>query len=153
MGRVALDATKKREVIAIFAMGGSRATAALHVGCSAQTITNTAKRDTEFGDEVLKATSQYEILHLSNINAAAKESRHWRAAAWALERTYPDRYGERKPRVITREQVTGVLKEFATIVLSEVEDTKARQRIRRRVARLVGSLGHKPTSTAKRNTQ
>lgn len=143
MGRPALDATKKREVIAILAMGGHRTTAASYVGCSPRTITNTAKRDPEFGNEVLRATSQYEILHLSNINAAAKESRHWRAAAWALERTYPDRYGQRKPHVITREQVTGVLKEFANIVLSEVEDSKIRQRIRRRVARLVGSLAKK----------
>src|SRR5438132_8482293 len=90
-----LDAAKKREIVAILSVGCSRVTAARYVGCHPDTIRKTALRDEKFAIQLRQAETTHEILHVKNINAAAKEGRYWRGAAWALERGYPQRYGLR----------------------------------------------------------
>ena len=51
------------------------------------------------------------------MSAAAQDPKQWRAAAWALERLYPERYGRRKPGTITHEQlfqlIAGLRKQLA----------------------------------------
>ena len=46
---------------------------------------------TEFSDIVKKSQAKAEVGDLAVIGAAAK--REWQAAAWRLERKYPERYG------------------------------------------------------------
>jgi hypothetical protein len=48
----------------------------------------------EFSNDVQKALAEAELLHLRNISEAAKKE--WQAAAWYLERRYPDRWGRRQ---------------------------------------------------------
>lgn len=47
----------------------------------------------EFADLVEKARAQAELANIAIIKAAAVEN--WQAAAWLLERVYPERYGNR----------------------------------------------------------
>ena len=135
-----LDDGKKREILAILAVGGSRRTAAGYVGCAVSTIQSTACRDAEFGRAIRHAEHQSELAYLKNIQTAAKKEQHWRAAAWALERKNPNEYGRRKPDVLTPEQVKSVLAQLAEIVLSEVPVASFRKRVLKRLDALCTAL-------------
>lgn len=149
-GRTSLTEVKRREICAILAVGCSRTVAARYVGCHPDTIRNTAKRDPEFAAAVEQAESQHEIKHLTHINAAAKEGRYWRAAAWALERVNPDRYARRGPRTVTVQQVSDVLGQFAGILLEEVDDPEAQQRVFERLSDLTSELQSLATKGGRR---
>lgn len=138
--RSMLTEVKRREICAILAVGCSRTAAALYVGCHPNTIRKTAQREPEFAAAIEQAESQHEIKHLTHINAAAKEGRYWRAAAWALERTYPDRYSRRRPHTITVDQISQVLAQFAGVILEEVTDEELQQRVFARLTDLTTEL-------------
>lgn len=135
-----LDEGKRREICAILAVGCNRETAAKYVGCHRTTITKTAQRDEGFALALEQAESKYEILHLSHINKAATEGRYWRAAAWALERKYPARYGQSHGQLLSIEQVRQVLSQFADVLLEEVPEDPDRQRILERLTALTNEL-------------
>lgn len=134
--RRALDDVEQSEICAILAVGCSRTVAAHYVGCDRRTIQSTALRDPDFAAALEKAESKHEIAHLTHINAAAKESRYWRASAWALERAYPNRYGQREAQSITVEQISQVLAQFADAILDEVTDDEQQQKIFQRLTEL-----------------
>ena len=90
-----LDEAKRREICEILAVGGTRTMAAAYVGCSLDTIARTAQRDRMFAKQLRKASVECEICCLRNLSNAAQDPKNWRAAAWALERLYPERYGRR----------------------------------------------------------
>lgn len=138
--RTVLNDVKRGEICAILAVGCSRATAARYVGCHVDTIRRTALREPEFHRALRQAESKHEVLHLTYINKAAKEGRYWRAAAWALERKYPDRYAQRNPKMLTIEQVSQVLSQFAGVILDEVPQASDRKRILARLHALSSSL-------------
>jgi hypothetical protein len=48
----------------------------------------------EFSDAIEKAIAEAEVLDLSLIKQAARDG-NWQAAAWRLERHYPDRWGRK----------------------------------------------------------
>lgn len=131
-----LDEGKKREIVAILTVGCARAVAAQYVGCAVPTIRRAALKDPEFAERLGRAESNLEITHLKNINTAATDVRHWRAAAWALERRFPQRYGQRRARTITPQQVAQVLEQFAEIVTQEVAEVADRQKILKRIEAL-----------------
>jgi truncated hemoglobin YjbI len=135
-----LDDAKKGEICAILAVGCSRATAARYVGCHPDTIRKTAQRDEEFATALERAESKHEVKNLAFIDQAAKEGKYWRAAAWALERKYPGRYGARRPDLFTAEQMAHALRQFADVILEEVPDAKRREKIMARLAELAASL-------------
>ena len=135
-----LDDAKKGEICAILAVGCSRATAARYVGCHPNTIRRTAERDEEFAMALERAESKHEVKNLAFIDQAAKEGKYWRAAAWALERKYPGRYGTRRPNTFTFEQMTHVLHQFADVILDEVPDAKKRDKIMARLSDLTAGL-------------
>ncbi len=135
-----LDAGKRREIVAILSLGCSRATAAQYVGCHAVTIGRTAMRDPEFGRQIRQAESLLEVKHLRNIEAAAKDTRYWRAAAWALERKFPDRWGQRHMHALSPEQVSQALQQFAQLVIDEVKDDDTREHILNRLDELAAQL-------------
>ena len=91
-----LDEAKRREICKVLAVGGTRTMAAAYVGCSLDTIARAAKRDRAFAEELRRASVECEIRCLRNLSKAAQEPKNWRAAAWMLERLYPERYARRK---------------------------------------------------------
>lgn len=138
MARPALDEIKRREICAIVAMGCSRSTAAKYVGCDVRTIQRTAQRDRAFREDLGRAESLIEVAPLRIIHSAGKSN--WRAAAWMLERKFPDLYARRSPGTVTREQIARLLAELAGVVVEEAPDASARRRILERLDQLTRSL-------------
>jgi len=55
----------------------------------------------EFFAAVKKAEADSKLLRLSQIEKAAQNPRYWTAAAWWLERKFPDEFGRRERRDVT----------------------------------------------------
>jgi hypothetical protein len=66
-------------------------------------------------------------------NAANK---HWRAAAWLLERTNAQRFAKQNVRNVKPEHLQQFTEMIGNILQHEVPDRNARRRIRRRLAKL-----------------
>jgi hypothetical protein len=86
-----------RAVLDGLRLGLSRTIAANAVGISKSTITNWAARSETFRAQLEQAEAEAERMLIGLIVAAAakKLPTSWQAAAWILERTRPDRYGQR----------------------------------------------------------
>ena len=96
-----LDEAKRREICEVLAVGGTRTMAAAYVGCSLDTIARAAKRDRAFAKDLRRASAECEIRCLRNLSNAAQDPSQWCAAAWTLERLWPERYARRKHVALT----------------------------------------------------
>ena len=133
-----LDELQRRDIVTILSVGGSRQTAAKHVGCSVRTINEVAREDAAFARKLRQADSQHELTQLQNLHTAAEK--HWQASVWLLERKYPEHYGRRDLRQLTMLQVGQLLAGLADIVVSEVPVAKYRENILRRFKELTAQL-------------
>jgi len=131
-----LNEAKQRDICAIISVGGSRTLAARYVGCAVDTIRRTAARDAGFAERLSQASATAELGLLKALLTAAKEPKNWRAAAWALERLYPDRYAQRPAGNLTREQATELLAEFAESILVDLP-AAMRRKVLERVAEAI----------------
>lgn len=135
-----MDDTKKREIIAILAVGCSRETAARYVGCHPRTIDKAIRHDPEFAKQVARSEEQSELFFIKRIRNAAEKEQYWRAAAWALERRLPNRYAARGAHTVTFEQVIRLMSEIAEIVAGEIQDAKTRINVVRRLQKMTSAL-------------
>jgi hypothetical protein len=135
-----LDDRKRGQILAILSVGCSQRVAAAFVGCAASTIQHTAERDPVFAAELGQAKSNAELALVKNIRNAAKKEQYWRAAAWALERGFPEKYARRGPDVITVEQIGHLLSRFSAIIVEEVV-ARHRTRILNRLDSVARGLG------------
>ncbi len=136
----ALDEAKKSQICALLTLGCSRRVAAKQVGCAAITIRRTAVRDHDFGERIRQAESRQEVLHLENIQAAAKETKYWRASAWVLERRQPKRYGRRQSKHVTTEQMSKFMTQIGAMIAREVPSAAIRKRIMARLGEIEARL-------------
>ncbi len=153
-GRMKLDPIKQREVCAIIAVGGSRRVAAKYVGCAPTTIRNTALRSKEFARRLARAEADFEVILLSNIQQAGKRS--WNAAAWLLERIYPERYAKRQADTIPVQQLADVLSRIADVIRSEVPDPERLERLVDRMQEVLSKAferGRRTKRNAKRSAE
>jgi len=132
-----LDDVKRREILAILAVGCSRRVAAAYVGCSPTTIQNTAGRDPQFAEALRHAEHQAELSYLRAIQKAARKEQYWRAAAWVLERRNPQDFALRSPDALGPEQVKQLMAECTQIVIEEVPVAEYRKRILKRIGQLL----------------
>ena len=139
-GRI-LDDVKQREVLAILSMGCSQSMAAKYVGCSPQTIRREAARDPKFAKKLRQAKCNAELGLIKNIRKAANKEQYWRAAAWALERCFPEKYARRGPDVITSEQLAQIMGQLVERILRHVPLEKHRKDIVKDVEALARSFG------------
>ena len=103
--RSVLDAEKRQTIAAMLSLGNSRRRAATAVGCAPSTITRTAAQDADFAARLVRAERAVEIEALLAIREAVKDPRHWRAAAWLLERKNPDDLVHHPPKTLTLAEV------------------------------------------------
>ena len=140
-GRRVLDDVKQKEILAILSVGCSQSMAAKYVGCSPQTIRREAARDPKFAKKLRQAKGNAELGLVKNIRQAANKEQYWRAAAWALERMFPEKYARRGPDVITAEQLAQVLAQLAERIIEQVPVDAYRKNIVKAVESLARSFG------------
>lgn len=100
--RPPLDETARNTVLRVIGLGASHLVAADCAGCEPGDIESTAARDPAFRKLLRAAERQPEVHALEQIHLQTK---NWRAAAWLLERINPERYGKRKPRTLTADDM------------------------------------------------
>jgi hypothetical protein len=117
-----LDAEKKAKVLEVVAAGFPIRYAARYVGCDEGTIRHAGQRDPEFYDQVKYAQFRAEYDLVKNIRAASESGKNWRAAAWSLERLFPDRYGPHHRDEITNEHLVQLSRTYLAIVKRRVPE-------------------------------
>ena len=135
-----LDEAKKREILAIIAVGCTRYTAARYVGCRPTDIAREIGRDKNFARQVAKSEETAEVYYMQQIKSAAKKEQYWRAAAWVLERRNPNRYAARGAHTITFNQLARLITQIAEIVGGEIKDVDVRVNILKRLNALTTAL-------------
>lgn len=138
--RVLADAAKRKTVQGILAAGGTRDMAARYVGVHPRTLANEIRRDAEFQRQIAEAEIGFEIGLLKTIREAGGSATGWRAAAWQLERRFPERYRRQGAALFTVGEVEDLLRQLCDIVLDETPEAATRERIVRRFDVLLGGL-------------
>lgn len=95
------DPERVQKIIDAIKLGATHELAANYAGVSVTTFYEWKSTKAEFAEAIKAAEGLGAIKWLEKIEAAANE--HWQAAAWKLERRYPDQYG----RQIITQQVQG----------------------------------------------
>jgi len=130
-----LDEVKRGEICALISVGCSLEAAARYVGCNPSTIRREAVRNDEFYKRLRNAEVAAEIKPLNALQRAA--ATHWRAAAWLLERTRPDRFAKFPPHMVRIDDAQQLLEHFLEIVAQELPDTPECNAAYRRVNRAI----------------
>ncbi len=107
-----------------------------------QLIRRQADRDEEFAQRLKRAESDFEVIHLSNIQQAGKKS--WNASAWLLERIFPERFVKRRPTTIPIEQMEDVLDNLAEVIKREVPDPVRCERLLDCLTKILSNLTAAP---------
>jgi len=82
-------------IIECLELGMSLKGATEYAGIAFQTFNEWRKKDSEFNDQIEKARNRMERSMLERIREAAQDPNKWQAAAWKLERIFPERYGRK----------------------------------------------------------
>ena len=138
--RPVLSNVKKREILAIVAVGCGRRTAADYVGCNTATIVRAMEQDEQFAAELRRHELNPEIGFMRNIQDAAQEVKYWRAAAWWLERRRPEDFGTKKAGLITAAQLQRLFSALTGILAEEVPSDKHRKNVISRVDQMISEL-------------
>jgi hypothetical protein len=121
------DETRRAELFAAVSAGLNLTEAARFLGCSIRTIQNTAKREPDFARQLRDAELSARLDPLKRMHQAAAS--HWRAAAWLLERSDPERFSPpRSAAGPPRAQVEHSFASLIEIALEEIPDAAARRR-------------------------
>lgn len=132
----ALDDSKLREICALVTAGFGLPGAAEYVGCAASTVRREAQRNLDFQEKLRKAQLASELDPLNSIRQSARSN--WRAAAWYLERTNPQKYAKRNPMTLTPAEVKEFTETLANLISSEVRHPAVQKRIIRKMLELTG---------------
>lgn len=85
---------KADAIVAAVRAGATLRLAAASAGISLDTLARWRKRFAAFADRLTEAEGKAAVRPLALIAEAAK--RDWRAAAWLLERRFPEEYGRQR---------------------------------------------------------
>ncbi len=127
----ALDAKKRGVIITLVSQGYGLDRAARYVGCSVKTIRNDAVRTPEFGESLRNALLSSRLRPIQQLQDAIGAD--WRAAAWYLERTQPERFARRNPNALDARQLRRLLDEVLEIIDNDVADPILHARIANRL--------------------
>ena len=127
----ALDDAKRREICALVAGGCGLREAARYVCCAVKTIRREAERNPKFQEQLSRSEMYAQLSPLRAMQQAC--ATHWRAAAWFLERAFPERFGRRDPTAFGPQQARRLLNEVLDIIGSEIADPFQHERIEKRL--------------------
>ncbi len=114
----ALDEVKQAEVCALVSTGVSLRSAARYVGCDRKTIHREQLRNEQFAAQLRTAEMRAEYSPLEAMYQAVH--RHWRAAAWLLERTRPQQYARNSTGVVKLTIVRELIEQIQTHLAEEL---------------------------------
>ena len=123
----AIDETKRREFCALIAAGCGIRWAARYIGCSPRTVRREAIRNDDFHHQLRRAERAAQLAPLNAIKHASR--RHWRTAAWFLERTCPERFSKHEPERIDRDDVVHFFEQLVELIKGAIPDGELRARI------------------------
>lgn len=89
-----LTAEIKQKVKELIELGMNYKDVCLSIGITEETFSQWRKKYSEFSELVDSANSKVKEISLKSIRVG--EMRDWKAAAWRLERRWPDEYKEKK---------------------------------------------------------
>jgi hypothetical protein len=93
MNRIIRTAEKMRTILRAIEIGATHRIAAMSAGVSERTLKQWTDEDPEFREQVDIAESKSAIRLLAKVEQAANNG-DWKAAAWKLERRFPQEYGK-----------------------------------------------------------
>ena len=126
-----LDDAKRLEISALVAGGCSLREAAKIVGCGLNTIQRELERNPRFSKSVRRSQMRAQLSPLRAMQRAA--GKHWRAAAWLLERAYPERFARRDSATESARQARRLLNEVINIIRQEINDPYLQARLVKRL--------------------
>jgi hypothetical protein len=136
---------QQNEVCEMLSAGATRPIAAQFAGIHPATLRAEIRRNQAFARRVIQSELKLESVMLRTIREAANDNaKQWRAAAWLLERIYPNRYAKRRTSTLTLDQVHELVSEVSEIVAAELPVPKFRQRIFDRLAVLITTVQIRP---------
>jgi hypothetical protein len=115
-----LNETELCEICAYVSGGLGLEEAAEYVRCSVNTIRREANRNPEFEKDLHDAMLRAQLHPLRAMQKAV--ATHWRAAAWMLERMFPERFGRPDPGSFGAREARELLAEILSIFRAELED-------------------------------
>ena len=122
-----LDPQKQHQICTFVAAGCPLHLAAKYVGVSDCTVRRVRKSDPAFKAKLDQALVSCEVVPLTEIRNAAKQS--WRAAAWYLERVRPKRYVRKRPRTLAAHEATNLITHLISSILDDVDDLEIRKHV------------------------
>jgi hypothetical protein len=146
-----LSDTKQYEVCAMVACGCTLQAAAQYACCSVVTIRREARRNPEFHERLRKATIQAQVTPVNVLHDFA--CRDWKAAAWLLERTHPERFAKRPACTYTEAQVADLLGRVCDVFRRALADKEKFARVKRRVQVLFAATLPQDGRTDKRRSR
>jgi IS30 family transposase len=126
-----LDEAKRLEISALVAGGCSLQEAAKIVGCGLNTIHRELERNSHFSKSIRRSQMRAQLSPLRAMQRAA--GKHWRAAAWLLERAYPERFARRDSATQSARQAHSLLNEVINIIRQEINDPYLQARLVKRL--------------------
>jgi hypothetical protein len=129
--RRVLDDAKRREICAYVAGGCNVREAARFVRCNINTVRREAERNPEFDEQLRRAQTYAQLSPLRAMQLAS--ATHWRAAAWMLERAFPNRFAKPNPGAFGSRQARELMNEVLSVVSSETSDPHKYERIEKRL--------------------
>lgn len=135
-----LSDEQKQKVCMYLSAGCDRETAAKLTNCSHWDIHGAMLGDAAFAAEVRYSEGASELAHVRNVQHAAQDVKNWRASVWWLERRSPERYGKRDAGTVTTRHMKAFVAQLVAVVVEELQDPIARQRLADRFDQLVASL-------------
>ena len=137
--------SQKRGIVAGISVGLSRLSACKYANITVFDLESAMKSDIDFFRAVRRAEEEAEIFYLQRIRtAASQKDQNWRAAAWWLERSRPDRYGRTKPDAITEEQLQTFLMQVLDIIAASVQDADLSASILDKISGVLQSVRYRP---------
>jgi hypothetical protein len=115
-----LDDAKRREICALIAGGCGLREAASYVDCSITTIRREAERNPDFEQQLRHSEKHAQLNPLRAMQRAILT--HWRAAAWFLERAYPDRFARHEPSAFGIREARTLMNELIDTVDIQILD-------------------------------
>ena len=135
------DHSMRSEFLDHIGLGATVAQAAKIVGTSLRTVQREAKLNDDFHTDLKLALETAPVNPERLMGQAARA--HWRAAAWMLERSAPDRYGKRPAHSCSVENLQSVMTQLIELALETTpadEREAAYQRMRALADKAVGVL-------------